>query len=80
MDNSFFGIFHQARRILCQCPECGEISRLSEIQIKSSKKSKPTWLDIHQKNEGDFIEKRAQNLISKFRGILKFSRFLNRQN
>ena len=54
MDNSFFGIFHQARRILCQCPECGEISRLSEIQIKSSKKSKPTWLDIHQKNEDNF--------------------------
>jgi len=54
MDNSFFDIFHQARRILCQCPECGEMSRLSEIQIKSGKKSKPTWLDVHQKNEDDF--------------------------
>ena len=54
MDNSFFDIFHQARRILCQCPECGEISRLSEIQIKSGKKSKPTRLDVHQKNEDDF--------------------------
>jgi hypothetical protein len=54
MDNSFFDIFHQARRILCQCPECGEISRLSEIQIKSGKKSKPTWLDVHQKNEDGF--------------------------
>ena len=54
MDNSFFDIFHQARRILCQCPECGEISRLSEIQIKSGKKSKPTWLDVHQKNEDNF--------------------------
>ena len=51
MDNSFFDIFHQARRILCQCPECDAISRLSEIQIKSDKKTKPTWLDIHQKNE-----------------------------
>ena len=54
MDNSFFDIFHQARRILCQCPECNEISRLSEIQIKSGKKSKPTRLDVHQKNEDDF--------------------------
>ena len=54
MDNSFFDIFHQARRTLCKCPECGELSRLSEIQIKSGKKTKPTWLDIHQKNEDDF--------------------------
>jgi len=54
MDNSFFDIFHQARRILCQCPECDAISRLSEIQIKSDKKTKPTWLDIHQKNEYEF--------------------------
>jgi len=55
MDNSFFDIFHQARRILCQCPECGELSRLSEIHIKSGKKSKPTWLDAHQENEDGFI-------------------------
>jgi len=54
MDNSFFDIFHQARRILCQCPECGELSRLSEIDIKSGKKSKPTWLDAHKENEDGF--------------------------
>ena len=27
---------------------------MSEIQIKSAKKTKPTWLDVHQKNEDDF--------------------------
>ena len=54
MDNSFFDIFHHARRILCKCPECDEISRLGEIQIKSGKKSSKTWLDDHQKNINDF--------------------------
>ena len=56
MDNSFVDIIHQAHRILCKCPnpECGAISRLSEVDIKSGKKSKATWLDDHKKNMDDF--------------------------
>ena len=47
MDASTFDLFHQERRILCKCPnpDCGKISRLSEIDIKSGRKSKPTYLD-----------------------------------
>ncbi len=56
MDPSTFDLFHHAQRILCRCPnpDCGEISRLSKIDIKSGKKSKPTWLDDHKKNTDDF--------------------------
>ena len=54
MDTSTFEMFHQARRILCKCPECNEISRLSEIQIKSGKKSKPTWLDEYEESVNDY--------------------------
>ena len=56
MDNSFVDITQQANRILCQCPnpECGKISRFSEILIEPGKISKPTWLDDHQKNTRDF--------------------------
>ena len=50
MDPSTFDLFHHAQRILCRCPnpDCGEISRLSKIDIKSGKKSKPTWLDEYE--------------------------------
>ena len=56
MNNYSFDVFHQAQRILCKCPnpECGKISRLSEIRIKSGKISKPTRLDDHKKNTDDF--------------------------
>ena len=56
MDNSFVDITQQANRILCQCPnpECGKISRFSEILIEPGKISKPTWLDDHQKNIDNF--------------------------
>ena len=54
MDTSTFEMFHQARRILCKCPECDEISRLSEIRIKSGKKSKPTWLDEYEDSMDEY--------------------------
>ena len=56
MDNSFVDITNQANRILCQCPnpECGKISRFSEILVETGKISKPTWLDDHQKNIENF--------------------------
>ena len=56
MDPSTFDLFHHAQRILCRCPnpDCGEISRLSKIDIKSGKKSKPTWLDEYEDNMDDY--------------------------
>ena len=58
MDTSTFDLFHQGQRILCKCPNpnCGEISRLGKILIKSGKKSKPTWLDEYEDNMGDYYE------------------------
>ena len=58
MDPSTFDLFHHAQRILCRCPnpDCGEISRLSKIDIKSGKKSKPTWLDEYEDNMDDYYE------------------------
>ncbi len=58
MDNSFVDITQQANRILCQCPnpECGKISRFSEILIEPGKISKPTWLDEYEDNMDDYYE------------------------
>ena len=55
MSNSSFDIFHQARRVLCKCPECGEISRLSEIDIKSGVITNLTWLDDHDNKMGEYV-------------------------
>ena len=56
MDPSTFDLFHHAQRILCRCPnpDCGEISRLSKIDIKSGKESKPTWLDEYEDDMDDY--------------------------
>ena len=56
MDHSTFDLFHHAQRILCRCPnpDCGELSRLSEIDIISAKKSKPTWLDEYEDNMDNY--------------------------
>jgi len=56
MDTSTFDLFHHAQRILCRCPnpDCGEISRLSKIDIKSGKESKPTWLDEYEESVGAY--------------------------
>ena len=54
MESSTFDLFHHAQRILCKCPECDEISRLSKIRIKSGKKSKPTWLDEYEDSMDEY--------------------------
>ena len=62
MDTSTFDLFHQGQRILCKCPNpnCGEISRLSKILIKSGKKSKPTWLDEYEDSMDDYYTDRDE--------------------
>ena len=67
MDASTFDLFHQGQRILCKCPNpnCGEISRLSKIRIKSGKKSKPTWLDEYEKRMKDYNAENAEYVRTK---------------
>ena len=67
MDTSTFDLFHQGQRILCKCPNpnCGEISRLSKIRIKSGKKSKPTWLDEYKKRMKEYNAENAEYVRTK---------------
>ncbi len=44
-----FGAFQQFRKILCLCPCCGDIVRLSDLQLKTKKPVAKTWLDEHEK-------------------------------
>ncbi len=40
--------FQSFRRILCVCPCCGEIVRMSDLHLKYSGKSPKTWLDEYE--------------------------------
>ena len=40
-----FEEFQEFRKILCVCPECGEIVRVSDLRLKSKGRVEKTWLD-----------------------------------
>jgi len=43
-----FEEFQEFRKILCVCPECGEIVRVSDLRLKSKVEVKKTWLDDYE--------------------------------
>lgn len=62
--------FQEFRKILCICPCCGDIVRVSDLKIKVKKTVEKTWLDEYEsmmtkleKEEDEFskIEKEIRN-------------------
>ena len=52
-------IFQSFRKILCICPCCGEIVRLSDLHLKYSGKAPKTWLDEYEL-DATSLEKKEQ--------------------
>ncbi len=48
--NELFESFRDFRKILCVCPCCGEMHRLSDLHIQFKGAVKKTWLDSYEKN------------------------------
>ena len=46
--NSLFEEFSELRKILCICPCCGEIVRVSDLHLKVKKPIVKTWLDTYE--------------------------------
>ncbi len=46
-----FKDFLEFRRILCLCPCCGEIKRVSDLKLKTKGKGVQTWLDEFESKE-----------------------------
>ena len=44
-----FEEFQEFRKILCVCPCCGDIVRISDLKLKVKGDKEETWLDKHQK-------------------------------
>ena len=50
MDPKFLEVFDKLKVILCMCPECNTISRLSDLHIRAAGKAPKTWLDDYKLN------------------------------
>lgn len=48
--------FQEFRKILCICPCCGELVRVSDLHIRSKGRVRKTWLDNYEKQVQDIVE------------------------
>ena len=48
MVDSFLKWFNQLKTVLCVCPECSSLIRLSELHLRSKGKAPKTWLDDYE--------------------------------
>jgi len=46
--SNLVNLFQSFRQILCICPCCGDIVRLSDLRLKYKGKAPRTWLDTHE--------------------------------
>jgi len=45
---SFLENFHNMKIVLCVCPKCNSLMRLSDLHLRSKEKAPKTWLDVHE--------------------------------
>jgi len=65
--DSFLETFQQFKSILCVCPKCNALSRLSDLKLRSKEKARRTWLDDYElkqqkleEQESEFEEKEGE--------------------
>ena len=59
MTDDFTAFYKTRQSILCSCPKCFAISRLSQLIIISEGKKSRTWLDDYEDNIRKFQDKQA---------------------
>jgi predicted Holliday junction resolvase-like endonuclease len=69
--SELFEAFQEFRKILCICPCCGEIVRVSDLKLRIKGSTTRTWLDDFQKKmmSLDEIEQKFDEKESKLREI-----------
>ena len=58
--SALFEEFQQFRRILCVCPCCGSIHRVSDLKLKAKGRAGRTWLDDYEKEVQKLAQKEAE--------------------
>ena len=61
--------FQQFRKILCICPDCGVIVRVSDLKIKVKGPGTKTWLDEYEEKSRliDIKEEKFEKIADKLR-------------
>ncbi len=57
MTESFLSIFNKFKTILCLCPHCNEIMRLSDLHLRSKSPAPKTWLDTYDLRYKSVLQK-----------------------
>lgn len=57
--NNLVNVFQSFRTILCVCPCCGDIVRLSDLHLRVKGAAPKTWLDTHESKVKGIEEKEA---------------------
>ena len=55
--SSFLSAFNQMKSVLCMCPNCNDISRLSDMHLRVKGKAPITWLDTYEKKLDKITDK-----------------------
>ncbi len=64
MPDSFIDTFQQLKTILCVCPHCGSMLRLSDLNLRDKRKAPTTFLDDYQLQEKK-IDKKDEKIGDK---------------
>ncbi len=62
-------VFTNFKNVLCICPECDNISRLSQLYVYSNQKTKKTWLDDFEDRQRAFgkLESEHNSTVNEIR-------------
>ena len=80
MADSFVDIFQQLKTILCLCPNCSSLLRVSQLHLRSTAPAPRTWLDDYDdqikklQNKSDSVATKEDKLHSQEREMREKSR------
>ena len=70
MADSFLNVFQQLKTVLCLCPNCSSLLRVSQLHLRSTALAPRTWLDDHDdqiqklQNKSDRVATKEDKLYS----------------
>jgi len=71
--NPLLSTFQNFKQILCLCPCCGELHRLSDLHLRARGQVKKTWLDDYSVKEG-VLQKREDSFLDKEKKLREIAR------
>lgn len=86
MAESFVDMFNKLKIVHCMCPKCDNITRVSDLNLRSNEKMKQTWLDkfdskiqTQERKEEKFNEEESKiRDDAKKRGRLKVPKLISK--